>query len=597
MRLSDFLKRHLGKAIFLFVAGYSLVYATAFIQLYFMEHPYRIVSAWIYENVPAGSKIASPHWDDKVPVTLPGPGRSAPQVYKMEGREFELSVYEQDTPQNIQTLLRRMAASDYISFATPRTPDSIPRVEKEYPHTTAIIQLLWAEKLGFSLAKTVKNRPSFLGITFNDDLADESFSVYDHPKAVVFKNDEHLSAEELWSRMTRVEEYRPLPTMNEILLMDQGGWKPPHQVWKPQYSVFARTAICMGVLGLSVWALVVTPNMPLALMGFAVGAAAVLGAAISIAANAMGLLPFTGVAGRFVVFGILVLAMARIALVADVRQRFWNSLKQDGHWLLLTIIAVLCIARFTASPNSVIPMVGGADSANYLAFLVRAESFAPNAVSHEGTVPSLVAVVAWVLKIAGVPFSMLFDATTLVVGFVQGCFLYATCVLVIRRRAAATIAATLAAVPTAYLLLGTTAGAHTNQAERAQLAPERTRFVQWSVSHIKGAPPVVEACEDTSVGGIVALAGLSVASDVTAVGGGRLCEVVDATVAFETMMKRGLEFFLTPNLGKASSAQSAARLADFGARRDLFSKLYEDESFVVFVPAFSRYFRPEERAS
>ena len=54
-----------------------------------------------------------------------------------------------------------------------------------------------AEKLGFKLIKTFKNRPSFLGFTFNDDLADESFSVYDHPKATIFENVERFSDQAL----------------------------------------------------------------------------------------------------------------------------------------------------------------------------------------------------------------------------------------------------------------------------------------------------------------------------------------------------------------------------------------------------------------
>ena len=595
MRLSDFIKRHLDKAIFLFVVGYSLVYAMAFIQLYSMEHPYRLASAWIYENVPPGSKIAAPHWDDKIPVTLPGPGNRVPQVYKMDGRDFELPVYEQDNPQNIQLLLKRIAASDYLSFATPRTPDSIPRIEREYPRTTAIIQLLWAEKLGFSLAKTVKNRPSFLGFTFNDDLADESFSVYDHPKAVIFKNDEHLSPEELWSRVMRVDEYRPLPSMNEILLMDEGGWKPRQTIWKPEWSVFARAGAFMGVLGVSLWALVVSPVVPLSLIGLSVALGVVLGAMMAVGANTAALLLFSGAAARFIALGFFVLALARISLLAKARERFWRSLKEHGAGLLLTILVTLVIVRSVSAPG--LSMLGDPSSSNYLAYLARTESFAPNAASGMTVATGVTVVVAWVLKASAVPFSMLDDVAMVVLGFVQGCILYTIFAMVTRKRIAAALGATLAAVPVAYLLFGTSTGSEARQSARTQLSPDRVRFVQWTVSHIKGAPTFIESCEEPTTKGLVALAGFSVVSGAVTEGDRLLCAVTDANVAFEAMMRRGLEFFVTPALAKASSPDSAARLVSFGARRDLFSKLYEDDSFVVFVPAFSPYFQPEGEAS
>jgi hypothetical protein len=597
MRLSEFLKRQFGKAIFLFVVGYSVVYAMAFVQLYSMEHPYQRASAWIYENVPPGSKIVAPHWDDKIPVTLPGPGNRVPQIYKMDGRDFELPVYEQDNPQNIQLLLRRIASADYISFATPRTPDSIPRIEKEYPRTTAIIQLLWAEKLGFSLAKTIKNRPSFLGFTFNDDLADESFSVYDHPKAVIFKNEEHLSPEELWSRVMRVDQYRPLPSMNEILLMDEGGWKPRETFWRPEWSVVARTGTFMGVLGLSLWALVVGPGVPLTLIGLVVGLGMVIGAAVSIGANVAGLLPFTGSATRFVALGFLVLAFARIALRATAREKLFASLREHGVGLLVTVVVTVAIVRAVCPSALGVSMIGDPTSSNYLAYLTRAEGFAPKAVPHTGVVVSVVSVVAWVLKSTAVPFSMLYDIALVVLGFAQGCVLYSVFAMVMRKKVATALGATLAAVPVAYLLFGAPAGSDTPQFGQAQLAPERIGFVRWSVSRIKGAPTFIEACDDSTVKGLVELAGFSVVSDAVTEGNRPLCAVSDAHVAFDAMMRRGLELFVTPSLANAASPESAARIVSFSARRDLFSKLYEDDSFIVFVPAFSQYFRPEGEAS
>lgn len=593
MRLSDLLKRHIGKAILVFVAGYSLVYAIAFINLYSMEHPYRLASAWIYENVPSGSTIVAPHWDDKIPVTLPGPGNRVPQIYKMDGREFELPVYEQDNPPNIQLLLRRIAAADYISFATPRTPDSIPRIENEYPHTTAIIQLLWAEKLGFSFAKSVKNRPSFFGITFNDDLADESFSVYDHPKAVIFKNEEHLSPEELWSRVMRVDEYRPLPTMNEILLMDKGGWQPTAGLWKPEWSPMARSLAFLSLVGLSVWALVVRPGVPLSLIGGVVGLGGGVAALLAVAVSVVGLLPFSGAAGRFIALGLCTMALVRVSLQSDARSRMWASVREHALWLVITIVATLLVIRAVASSGLGLSFLGDPLSTNYLGYVTRSESLVLDSLPAESAVTAVAVALAWILKSAAVPFAMLYDVATLLVGFVLACVLYTISAMLIKSRAATALGAILASVPIAYLLLGVSTGVGGAPSERAQLAPERIAFTRWASTTIKGAPVVVESCDDATVQGIALQAGLPVASDVVLENGQRLCSVVDAELAFKAMMARGLHFFVTPALGKSSSPGSAERLTNFSAKKELFSKLYQDEHLVVFVPAFAKQYKLE----
>jgi hypothetical protein len=182
----------------LFVLGYALVYALSWIQLYLQPHPYRVASEWIFNNIPQGSVLVGPHWDDRLPISIPG--KDPNRTYVMDGRDGEIPFYERDTKDKMSLVLRRRAKADYIIFPTARISDSIPRIPEEYPYTTSLIQLLWAEKLGFTLEKTFKDRPSFLeisfnddpflAITFNDDLADESFSVYDHPKVVIFKNTE-----------------------------------------------------------------------------------------------------------------------------------------------------------------------------------------------------------------------------------------------------------------------------------------------------------------------------------------------------------------------------------------------------------------------
>ncbi|HVG00036.1 MAG TPA: DUF2298 domain-containing protein, partial [Chloroflexia bacterium] len=69
----------------------------------------------------------------------------------------------------------------------------IPRLLWAYPAQTKYYELLFAEKLGFVRVHTTQVSPELLGIKINDQPADESFTVYDHPRVDVFKKVSELT--------------------------------------------------------------------------------------------------------------------------------------------------------------------------------------------------------------------------------------------------------------------------------------------------------------------------------------------------------------------------------------------------------------------
>ncbi|MDC0358407.1 DUF2298 domain-containing protein [Oligoflexia bacterium] len=201
------------------VLGWAAFYAVAFVQIYSHEHVYKLASKWIYENIEPGSIILGGDWDDTLPVHLPGYN---PRQYKFGGNEWVLRLYERDSKQKLKELTTKVAQGDYIIFPTQRHVGSILRVPQEYPYTDAFLRLLFAEKLGYRLLKTVKVKPYFGSFTFDDDLADESFSVYDHPKVTIFKNVNRFTAQTLEEVIVGAKAHMPLPTNAEIMQRDSG---------------------------------------------------------------------------------------------------------------------------------------------------------------------------------------------------------------------------------------------------------------------------------------------------------------------------------------------------------------------------------------
>ena len=108
-------------------------------------------------------------------------------------------------------------------LASNRLYNTIPRLPWRYPLSSRYYELLMAERLGYELIYSAAVYPEVLGVrlvhdTFSDpDLplprllaerqgverritlgrADESYSVYDHPKTLVFQKTQQLSRQEL----------------------------------------------------------------------------------------------------------------------------------------------------------------------------------------------------------------------------------------------------------------------------------------------------------------------------------------------------------------------------------------------------------------
>ena len=185
----------------------ALAYALVFAQLYAGSHSWVTASEWIYRNVPAGSTLAVEHWDTALPLAVEVDGvRHSPTDYAYR----TLPLYDEpDDETKWATLAADLSSSDYLVIASRRLYGSIPRSPERYPVATHYYELLFAEELGFELVAEFNRDPAWLNprIPPLADAApailrpDESFVVYDHPRALLFRNAERLPSEELLRRL------------------------------------------------------------------------------------------------------------------------------------------------------------------------------------------------------------------------------------------------------------------------------------------------------------------------------------------------------------------------------------------------------------
>jgi YYY domain-containing protein len=169
------------------IAG-GIFMTAAFMQIYVDPMTRLAASDWIYQHVPAGSIITHEVWDDGLP--LPRAGNNQPYQYQYE----DMSLYDADTTDKATQMAQQISTADVIVIASDRIVASVAAVPDTYPLTNHYYQLLYQGKLGFHLAKTFANNPHlwFFNLPDNglkENLADESYSVYDHPTVWIFTRD------------------------------------------------------------------------------------------------------------------------------------------------------------------------------------------------------------------------------------------------------------------------------------------------------------------------------------------------------------------------------------------------------------------------
>ncbi|MGI8423288.1 MAG: DUF2298 domain-containing protein [Chloroflexota bacterium] len=180
-----------------FVVLSSALWAFAFTRIYTRPTTRVAASQWIYQNVPKGAVMANEHWDDPLPVPIPGNDHAAyggPQ----------LPLYDPDEPRKIETLVQMLTRADFINVTSNRLYGSIPRIPQRYPMATEYYRRLFAGDLGFKVVHVEASYPNFGPLVINDDRAEEAFTVYDHPKVLIFQKQPDFSAEKVRELLTAV---------------------------------------------------------------------------------------------------------------------------------------------------------------------------------------------------------------------------------------------------------------------------------------------------------------------------------------------------------------------------------------------------------
>jgi 4-amino-4-deoxy-L-arabinose transferase-like glycosyltransferase len=204
--------RRLGLALTIVVVAGAVLWAAAMFGIYLRPATRVAASRWVYDHVPAGSILANEHWDWGLPLPVDGQN-----PFNGLYAGFEMANYDADTPEKRAQLYNWLDRADYISLASNRLYASISRLPERYPLTTAYYRALFAGDLGFELVADYTSYPAIGPFRFPDQEipyplqpaaytaqsqwqlplppAEEAFSVYDHPRVLIFRKTEVYSPE------------------------------------------------------------------------------------------------------------------------------------------------------------------------------------------------------------------------------------------------------------------------------------------------------------------------------------------------------------------------------------------------------------------
>ena len=174
----------------------GLFWSTAYVNgVYNHEHSWLTASRWVYANAPQGAVILWELWDDPLPKSVPGePGMDMGSAGL---RHIDWSPYEEDNAQKYEILKAKLKEADFVIYSSKRIYGSVAELPERYPMTTRYYDLMFSGELGFRLAAQVTSPPRLFGLTFPDEQADESWSLYDHPQVSIFQKERQLSDAEL----------------------------------------------------------------------------------------------------------------------------------------------------------------------------------------------------------------------------------------------------------------------------------------------------------------------------------------------------------------------------------------------------------------
>lgn len=176
-------KAQFAKTALVLTALTLVAWPLLFSAIYYKPHSRITASEWLQSSLPPNAIVLAEHWDDALPL-------SGTKPYREDITMLELPVFDPDTAAKEAQFAELLEQANVIVLSSNRGWGSMPTVPDRYPFMTRWYQQLFANRSEYRKVAEFTSYPSldYLGIpvTISDDASEEFFTVYDHPKVMVF---------------------------------------------------------------------------------------------------------------------------------------------------------------------------------------------------------------------------------------------------------------------------------------------------------------------------------------------------------------------------------------------------------------------------
>jgi hypothetical protein len=175
-------KKYIFQTVIIFIIVTTLVWSLMFTSIYFKDDVRKTATEWVKLNLPQNSQI----------LTEAGNTYEVPLTDGFDKISFDFYHLDED-PELPQRLLLNLADSDYFIIQSRRMYANHKDPSK-FPVTSRFYEALFSNELGFRKIKEFNSYPSFFNILeIDDEKAEETWSVFDHPVIRIYEKVHPLS--------------------------------------------------------------------------------------------------------------------------------------------------------------------------------------------------------------------------------------------------------------------------------------------------------------------------------------------------------------------------------------------------------------------
>lgn len=173
----------------------QVLYGTMFFSIYTTPHTSLQAAEWITKNIPNKSNLLREEWNniiryDNEPLAQKNLLIDSMNFYTLSDRD------------KVDTIIKKLLTNNYIILDSPKVRNTMHRLSDRYPYSAAFYELLENGALGFIKVAEFTNYPRIGSIEINDEGAEETFTIFDHPTVRIYKKQRQLTQKELYLMLT-----------------------------------------------------------------------------------------------------------------------------------------------------------------------------------------------------------------------------------------------------------------------------------------------------------------------------------------------------------------------------------------------------------